>query len=483
MNLFNVNPCLLVTIVTLVLAGTNLRVSSAADDDKLSQLISVRNDLKLTDLLNIDNYQKTFNKHYGSIVEILSRMQILMARGLRVFVAATNYLRGFSRSYKKINHFSDRTKEELDQLSNKREINVIGTTNRIKRKKRGVTTRSRSKTQNHHLKAGDLYEHNDDDDDDDKNSENESGSFESDDSNSQRTELTGDQTESIAMNIAGRTRSKSLGFNSDDQGEKENVPIKGDEVFVDHRNCLTDARDQGYIGGCYAFSSIALAEWMYCRDTGNKLLFSEQFILDCGNGYRSLEGDGGGFERDVGSFIDEFGLELLENYPFEGEISACPYDRTNEMQKMGYLKVNDYTYQEVALEDFETVLEETPLIVSIDIGEQWYEYGGGVFENPGHDAEDVETHSILIVGWGHQDGVEYWLIRNSHGSAWGEEGHVKLSKSCPCIYMNRGYRSGALFGSRKSRRRPSNPQHEPRIAKPEKNNKRGMKKKKQRSYF
>ena len=48
------------------------------------------------------------------------------------------------------------------------------------------------------------------------------------------------------------------------------------------------------------------------------------------------------------------------------------------------------------------------------------------------------AHSMLIVGSGRERGVEYWLVRNSHGTDWGEEGYYKMRKTAEC-YDNAGF--------------------------------------------
>jgi cathepsin L len=46
----------------------------------------------------------------------------------------------------------------------------------------------------------------------------------------------------------------------------------------------------------------------------------------------------------------------------------------------------------------------------------------------GCDADYSIDHAITVVGYGTEDGVDYWLIKNSWGSDWGEDGYIKVSK-------------------------------------------------------
>ena len=39
------------------------------------------------------------------------------------------------------------------------------------------------------------------------------------------------------------------------------------------------------------------------------------------------------------------------------------------------------------------------------------------------------NHSILIIGWGEENGIKFWICRNSYGTAWGESGHFRIRRS------------------------------------------------------
>ena len=57
--------------------------------------------------------------------------------------------------------------------------------------------------------------------------------------------------------------------------------------------------------------------------------------------------------------------------------------------------------------------------------DQWHLYTGGIF-----DLQCVKPldHSVLVVGYGAQDGADFWKIKNSWGTGWGEGGYIRFAK-------------------------------------------------------
>lgn len=220
-----------------------------------------------------------------------------------------------------------------------------------------------------------------------------------------------------------------------------------DEVFTDHResNCLLEVRRQHGCGACYAFATIALFEWTYCKHTGNKVAFSEQYVVDCGKTV-GMEGCEGGVFTSVSEFVDTFGLELRSNYPYRHKEDECPYEEEqikNHPQSMGYLRVEEQNFKHVKLSEVEQTLKERPMVVNVAISDQFNEYGGGVAEE--NNCNEENMHSMLLIGSGREDGKEYWLIRNSHGIDWGEQGYYKVSKRSNCIKPRFGFMLVANF--------------------------------------
>lgn len=223
---------------------------------------------------------------------------------------------------------------------------------------------------------------------------------------------------------------------------------KEDVLITDHRDCMTDAKDQGTCSSCYAFVATAFYEWLICKQTGELITLSEQYIVDCGpegNLYKGLHGCRGGQIPYTGFFFESSGAELGTTYPYMGMKGSCPYDNfASSKLKAGFFRFGRGTGNtgEIAYNLFETYLKRTPLTVAVGSGGSFYEYGGGIHNDkkccrkPG---DDCGTHAVLIVGQGVADGEGYWLIRNSFSTAYGEDGYYKMSKQADCIWPKFGY--------------------------------------------
>jgi len=86
-----------------------------------------------------------------------------------------------------------------------------------------------------------------------------------------------------------------------------------------------------------------------------------------------------------------------------------------------------------------------PVVIGADATSAWQSYKGGVLT--AGCGEKRANHAIQIVGYGSEAGQDYWLIRNSWGPSWGEEGYLRLARGSNCNDVV-GHVTSALFGER-----------------------------------
>lgn len=190
--------------------------------------------------------------------------------------------------------------------------------------------------------------------------------------------------------------------------------------------CLSMPRRQYQCGSCYAFATIAYLEWAHCKDTGVLMSFSEQFMVDCGV-HSNLNQCDGGYLEQLGDFVLKYGVELRENYPYTAQAGRCPFKKADKLFNIGYAKPTVKKWTIVGRNKWHTVLDEVgPMITGIHVPSDFQHYGGHI--HTGHNCDPERGHAMLLVGHGIENGVPYWIFKNSHGFYWGEYGYFKLSK-------------------------------------------------------
>jgi C1A family cysteine protease len=188
----------------------------------------------------------------------------------------------------------------------------------------------------------------------------------------------------------------------------------------DH-GAVSEVKDQGSCGSCYAFSAIAAVESQYFMKTGKHAILSEQQIMDC-----SIDNEGcfGGSPLAVFTFLHENEIVSAEDYPYEGKEGWC---RSRGKPKTD-VKVHgfslDFAQRDEDLK--KSVAQLGPLMINIRVIPTFVFYQNGIYDDP--DCGQPMNHGMLLVGYGHdvEKNLDYWILKNSWGKSWGEEGYMRI---------------------------------------------------------
>lgn len=215
------------------------------------------------------------------------------------------------------------------------------------------------------------------------------------------------------------------------------------EFKVDWRNatqpkCLNEPEiDQGDCGCCYAMAMVKLFEWKHCIQTQKPIKFSEQFLIDCGR-VSGLNGCINGNALSSFNFIKKFGLMEAQSMPFIGLEQKCPIEQIEDddldTSEIGSIKTKSIGYQLLMDQQRQWPVElaKQPLIVYMRLSDDFFDYGGGLFEV--RDCDPELGHFMLLVGQGQERqagqkelGRPFWLLSNSFGLDYGESGYIRVA--------------------------------------------------------
>jgi len=176
--------------------------------------------------------------------------------------------------------------------------------------------------------------------------------------------------------------------------------------------------NQGGCGSCWLFGAIAALESAVMINEGIEYDLCEQQILSCRT---PGTGCGGGFPTWAWGYIRDHGAALEPCMPYEAD-DEVPCDDAF-CQK--YAAVSEWADIPNSIDAIKTALGVGPVTTSFTVYSDFYDYGSGCYENPGTDGTN---HCMLICGWDDDacGGEGAWLVKNSWGDGWGDDGFVWL---------------------------------------------------------
>ena len=196
---------------------------------------------------------------------------------------------------------------------------------------------------------------------------------------------------------------------------------------LDYRNkgVVNDIKDQSSCGSCWAFSAIQAVESAYALKTGNLISLSEQNLIDC---VRKCHGCNGG---EIGCAYDYI-IEKQDgyfnkgsDYPYTGHEMNCAYEPSK-----GVCHISSYIY---AVQGDESDLQAKiaqygPASVGIDASHLSFQlYSNGIYDEKKCLSTSI-NHGVGCVGYGTENNEKYWIVRNSWGKSWGENGYIRMTR-------------------------------------------------------
>lgn len=219
--------------------------------------------------------------------------------------------------------------------------------------------------------------------------------------------------------------SSSSKTNTTEEDLKDNFPANF-RVGENWPGCESAIKNQLKCDGCWAFSAVGIMNDRFCIVTGGKVKvdLSPQYILDCAVG---ASGCGGGNTDAAWRSFTLTGTPTWDCIPFEGKFRACGQDRlcADGSAKHQYYASENYTLgSKRAIK--EELMKNGSVQASFKLFDDFFAYKTGLYISTQKFDIYTPEHAIRIVGWGIENGVEYWMIANSFGEGWGLNGYVKF---------------------------------------------------------
>jgi C1A family cysteine protease len=226
-----------------------------------------------------------------------------------------------------------------------------------------------------------------------------------------------------------------------DNEDTVNAPTSVDWVSA---GAVTGVKNQGNCGSCWSFSTTGCVEGARKIKYGSLTSLSEQELVDCDSSDSACNG---GWMTNAFYWIKSNGGLCSESaYPYTsgstGKAGSCKKSSCSSVSNTRVSSYADVSKSESALQ---TSVAQQPTSVAVEATTAWQFYSSGIFSSS--KCGTNLNHGVLAVGYGTSSGSDYWKVKNSWGTSWGESGYIRLERNTGKYGGACGITLGASYAS------------------------------------
>jgi cathepsin L len=227
----------------------------------------------------------------------------------------------------------------------------------------------------------------------------------------------------------GHSRKAAKGLGKKKPISAEAMAALPESVDWRDQGVVTSVKNQGGCGSCWAFSGTETLESHIAIETGVLFTLSEQEYVSCVENPDECGGTGGCSGATMELLFEhavENGITTEWTYPYTsyyGSDGTCKVAQSSVATISGYTTLESNSYDELMT----AVATVGPVAITVDAS-TWSSYAGGIYSGCNQESPELD-HGVQLVGYGSEEGQNYWLVRNSWGPTWGEYGYIRLART------------------------------------------------------